>query len=331
MFEFSEKRLLELKSNFEGKKIAVVGDLMLDGYYWGDVSRISPEAPVPIVEVDKEFFRFGGAANVATNIEHLKGTAIPFGVIGNDNDSQIIRDLFKDQNINDSGIIEDTSRPTTVKLRVIADNQHVVRIDRESKENINESIEQKLIDKFTEYVKELDAVILQDYNKGVLTKKVITNIISIAQDHDIIISVDPKFNNFYNYKNVTVFKPNKKESEDILGIKLNDDRKITEAGIKLIEELNAEYLIITLGEKGISLFDRKHNEKRLATKARKVADVSGAGDTVISTLTMALAAGADITEAAYLANYAAGIVCEEIGIVPIDHDNLFDHILREID
>jgi rfaE bifunctional protein kinase chain/domain len=330
MIKFSKKRLQEIKNNFEGKKVAVVGDLMLDGYFWGDVSRISPEAPVPIVEVDKEFFRFGGAANVATNIEHLNGTAIPFGVVGSDNDSKIIRSLLKDQQITDNGIIEDAGRSTTVKVRVIADNQHVVRIDRESKEYINKSTEEELIGRFSEYISDLDAVILQDYNKGVLTENVIKNIIRIARDNNIIISVDPKFNNFFYYKNVTVFKPNRKETEDILGIKLNNDKNITEAGIKLIEELKAEYLLITLGEKGISLFDRKHQEKRLATKARKVADVSGAGDTVISTLTMALSAGANITEAAYLANYAGGLVCEEIGIVPIEHDNLFDHLISEI-
>lgn len=330
MNQFSKNRLVELKNNFNGKKIAVVGDLMLDGYFWGDVSRISPEAPVPIVEVDKEFFRFGGAANVALNIEHLNGRAIPFGVIGTDNDSKIIRSLFADVNIDDSGIIEDSARPTTVKVRVIADNQHIVRIDRESKGNISESIGEELIGKFSEFANDLDAVILQDYNKGVLTTDVITNIINISRENNLIISVDPKFNNFFDYKNVTVIKPNRKETEDILGIKLTDDKKISEAGIKLIDELKAEYLIITLGENGMALFDHEHKEKRLATKTRKVADVSGAGDTVISTLTMALSAGANITEAAYLANYAGGLVCEEIGIVPVDFDNLFDHLISEI-
>ncbi len=330
MIRFSKERLLELKQNFKGRKIAVVGDLMLDGYFWGDVNRISPEAPVPIVEIDKEFFRFGGAANVAVNIEHLNGTAIPFGVIGNDNDSKIIRSLLEEHKIDDSGIVSDPDRLTTVKIRVIADNHHIVRIDRESKEYINKAMEEELIDKFRNHADNLDAVILQDYNKGVLSQNVIENVIKIAREKNIIISVDPKFNNFYAYKNVTVFKPNRKETEDILGTKLNSDRKISEAGKKLIDELNAEYLIITLGENGIALFDREHNEKRLPTKARKVADVSGAGDTVISTLTMALTAGADITEAAYFANFAGGLVCEDIGIVPIEHEKLFDHLLNEI-
>lgn len=330
MIQFSENRLLELKNNFNGKKIAVVGDLMLDGYFWGDVNRISPEAPVPIVEVGKEFFRLGGAANVALNVEQLNGRAIPFGVVGNDNDSNIIRSLLADKNIDACGLIEDSTRPTTVKVRVIADNQHLVRIDRESKEYISKSKEEELIRKFSEFAKDLDAVILQDYNKGVLSADVIKNIIKISHENNLIISVDPKFNNFYEFKNVTVFKPNRKETEDILGIKLTDDKMISEAGIKLIDKLNAEYLLITLGENGIALFDREHKEKRFATKARKVADVSGAGDTVISTFTMALSAGADITEAAYLANYAGGLVCEEIGIVPVNFDNLFDHLISEI-
>ena len=264
------------------------------------------------------------------NIEHLTGTAIPFGVVGNDNDSKIIRSLLADENIVDSGIIEDSERPTTVKVRVIADNQHLVRIDRESKGYISENIEEKLISKFSEHANNLDAVILQDYNKGVLSTNIITKIIDISRENNLIISVDPKFNNFFDYKNVTVFKPNRKETEDILGIKLTDDQKISEAGVKLIDELKAEYLLITLGENGIALFDRENDEKRLAAKARKVADVSGAGDTVISTLTMALSAGADITEAAYLANYAGGLVCEEIGIVPVEFDNLFDHLISEI-
>ena len=326
MLNISKEELEKIKSNFAGKRIAVVGDMMLDCYYWGDVKRISPEAPVPVVEVDNEFFRFGGAANCAYNIVKLGGIPIPIGVIGNDNDGREFNSLMKEANINPEGIIVDEKRPTTAKTRVIADNHHIVRIDRESKNYIAEDTENKIIDFFKSKSKELDAVILQDYNKGVLTKKVIKEIIKISNENKIIVTVDPKFDNFFEFKDVTVFKPNKKETEDAFGIRILADTEIEYAGRKLMDKLNPQYALLTLGEAGVALFEDGKNVRRISTKARKVRDVSGAGDTVISTLTMALAAKADISVAAYLANYAAGIVCEEVGIVPIEIDKLFDTV-----
>lgn len=319
----TKERLEELKNNFVGKKIAVIGDLMLDGYFWGDVSRVSPEAPVPVVEVDNEFFRFGGAANCALNIQKLGGTPIPVGIIGNDSDGKIFNDLMQDVNIDQKGIILDSTRPTTTKTRVIAGNQHVVRIDKESKEYISHEIEQKIISFIKNEIENLDAIILQDYNKGVLTESLIKTIISLANENNKIVSVDPKFINFKSYQGVTIFKPNKKETEDVLGLRIITDEDISFAGNELLKELNAKYVLLTLGEKGIALFEKDKKEIRIPTKARKVADVSGAGDTVISTITHALSSGASIEEAAYIANYAGGLVCEEVGIVPIDIDKLF--------
>ncbi|MCW8850457.1 MAG: D-glycero-beta-D-manno-heptose-7-phosphate kinase [Melioribacteraceae bacterium] len=316
-------RIQELKNNFKNKKIAIIGDLMLDGYFWGDVSRVSPEAPVPVVEIDDEFFRFGGAANVALNILKLGGIPIPFGVIGNDHDGQILLNLMKEVGISSFGILIDETRPTTNKTRVIAGTQHVVRIDKESKENINSMLQSKIISLLKENISELDAIILQDYNKGVLTEELISSVISIGNENNKIVSVDPKFINFLKFQNTTVFKPNKKESEDILGMRIITDEDITIAGEKLLELLNPKYLMLTLGSKGLALFQKDKKEIRIPTKARKVADVSGAGDTVISTLTYALTAGASIEEAAYIANYAGGLVCEEVGIVPIDSEKLF--------
>ncbi len=303
---------------------------MLDGYLWGDVSRVSPEAPVPIVEIDDEFFRFGGSANVALNILKLGGNPLLIGVIGNDNDGKTFLDLMKKVGMDAKGIIFDESRPTTTKTRVIAGNQHVVRIDRECKDYINSKLEKQIVDLLNTEIENFDAIVLQDYNKGVLTEDLISFILDIGTRHNKIISVDPKFINFKKFQNATIFKPNKKETEDILGCRIVNDENISFAGNELLQLLNAKYVLLTLGEKGIALFEKDAQEIRIPTKARKVADVSGAGDTVISTITYALTAGASIREAAYIANYAGGLVCEEVGIVPIEGKKLFDTLRESI-
>ena len=302
MLKIPIRKLNNLKKKFYGKRIAVIGDMMLDCYFWGGVGRISPEAPVPVVEVDKEFYRFGGATNVVYNISTLGGIPVPIGITGQDNEGKILRRLLSESKISDKSIIIDKSRPTTAKTRVIANKQHVVRIDKEKTDPISKSVEKKLIEVLKKEIKKLDAVILQDYNKGVLTKTLIEEVITIANESKKIISIDPKFNNFFSYKNVTVFKPNKKETGDALGISINSDEEI----------------------------ERNKPVRRIPTKSRKVADVSGAGDTVISTLTIALTAGADIYDAAYLANFAGGLVCQEVGIVPIEINTLFDAVTQEL-
>ena len=329
MVDISNKRLNELKKGFDGKRIAVIGDMMLDGYFWGDVKRISPEAPVPVLEVEDEFFRFGGAANVALNILTLGGIPVPVGVIGNDSYGSIFSSLIKEKNIEEAGIIIDNERPTTTKTRVIANSQHVVRIDKESKAYISNKIESKISSYLESVLDKLDGIILQDYNKGILTPSLISKIITLANKKNILITVDPKFDNFFEYKNVTVFKPNRKETETVLGIRIKSDKDISSAGRNLLQKLNSEYVLLTLGEAGIAVFEKGDKERRMPTKARNVADVSGAGDTVISTLTIGLAAGANIYEACFLANYAAGIVCGEVGIVPIEKGKLFETVLKE--
>ena len=329
MVNLSIEKLNQLKKSFNGLKIAIIGDMMLDCYYWGEVKRISPEAPVPVVEVGEEFYRFGGAANVALNILKLGGVPIPIGVIGYDNNGTIFTSLLAENNIESEGLIVDESRPTTSKTRVIAHDQHVVRIDKENKDYLNGNIQNKLFNYFRKHMDSFDGLILQDYNKGVLSPSLIEKIISLANEHSLLITVDPKFNNFFCYKNVTVFKPNRKEAEDVLGIKIKTDEDIISAGNKILENIKAKYVLLTLGEGGISVFEHDKKVNRMPTKARKVADVSGAGDTVISTLTMALAAKADIYEASFLANYAGGLVCEEVGIVPIEAGKLFNTIILE--
>jgi rfaE bifunctional protein kinase chain/domain len=325
---FSEKRLQELFKRLKGKRIAVVGDLMLDRYYWGAIKRISPEAPVPVVEVESESTRLGGAANVANNVASLGGIPVLIGVVGPDSSGKELRALLKKSGFSEEGIVEDAKRPTTVKTRVIAHHQHVVRIDQEVKDEIHGEIQSLIVDSLKASVGQLDGIILEDYNKGVMCKTLIAEIVALARKNGKIITVDPKFNNFFEYRDVTVFKPNRKETEEALGSRLTDHKSVEQAGRQLVERLGAENVLLTLGEEGMSLFERAGAITHVPTRARKVADVSGAGDTVISTLTMALAAGANVQEASALANFAGGVVCGEVGIVPIESEELYQTILE---
>jgi rfaE bifunctional protein kinase chain/domain len=318
MKSISIKRFNSLISNLKRKKIAVVGDLMVDRYFWGKVSRISPEAPVPIVDIEREFSQLGGAANVGNNIKFLGGEPFLIGVIGDDNTGTLLLELLKSTGFSVDGIVVDPSRPTTIKTRVIADNQHVVRTDRESREEINGAIEKKIIKIIKEKISEFDGIILEDYNKGVLKRGVIHKAISVANDIGIPVNVDPKFDNFFEYKKATVFKPNQREVEIKLGFQFTDDVKLIEAGKILLEKIECENILITRGEKGMTLFKNNGEYINVPTRAKVIHDVSGAGDTVIATLTAVLVAGGDVEEAATIANYAAGIVCGEVGVVPIE-------------
>ena len=322
MVSFSNSRKQQIFENFKHKKIAVIGDLMLDRYLWGKVSRISPEAPVPVVEIDSEATHLGGAANVVHNLYTLGAIPIPFGVIGDDNSGKLLKDLFKKKNFSTAGIIVDKKRKTSVKTRIIAHNQHVVRADYESKQPIPTNIFNKLMDKLRKIINDCDGVIFEDYNKGLLTSESITGIIDLLTSKSIKITVDPKFDNFFTYKNVTLFKPNLKETEEALGIKIETNTDLNQAAKLLKEKLTCAGILITLGEKGMCLLDSNNEISIIPTKASKVHDVSGAGDTVISTLTLALVAGANMKEATTIANYAAGVVCREVGAIPIQIDQL---------
>ena len=327
----TEKRLRELLGNFSGKRVAVVGDLMLDRYYWGSVHRVSPEAPVPVVEVDTESVRFGGAANVANNIQALGGRAFLIGLVGDDHPGVMFRKMLTDQGLETGGIVIDPARPTTIKTRVIAAGQHVVRIDNESKQDCPELLRAKLIDAVRSSIRSLDGVIIEDYNKGVVTRDVIHAVIAAAQEHGKPVAVDPKFNNFFEYKNVTVFKPNRREVEEAVGGKLKTVADVERAGKSLLELLNAQNVLLTRGEEGMSLFQSEGSVTHFPTTAGAVQDVSGAGDTVISTLTMALVAGGGITESCILANCAGGVVVGAVGIVPILPEQLLGAVLRNMD
>lgn len=328
MIVFTEQRIDELLTSVRSKNIAVIGDVMIDRYIWGSVNRISPEAPVPVVEVESESTRLGGAANVANNITSLGAKAFLIGVVGNDNSGKEFRSILEQQGTSAEGIVTDETRPTTVKTRVIAHNQHVVRIDSEEKRDVDAATQEKIFAVVERHIKELDAIIIEDYNKGIIVKSLIRRIIDLANKHKTIVTIDPKFHNFFEYTNVTVFKPNKKESEEALGTKLLTDEEVISAGKTLLSRLNAENVLLTRSEKGMSLFEKNGTVTHIPTKARKVADVSGAGDTVIATLTAMIASGASFAEAATLANYAGGIVCGEVGIIPIDPRTLRAAVLE---
>jgi len=318
----TQQQLDTLLERFPGKRIAVVGDLMLDRYYWGTVRRVSPEAPVPVVEVESESVRLGGAANVANNIRSLGGMPVLVGIVGDDHIGTVLRDLVRDAGFDGSGLMVDPARPTTVKTRVIAQGQHVVRIDNESKSPCSAQLRQQLVDIMRRQIPSLDGIIIEDYNKGVVSREVIEEVITLARQHKKIITVDPKFDNFLEYKQVTVFKPNRREAEEVLGGRLRSVEDVERAGKRLLELLRAENVLLTRGEDGMSLFEAGGKVFHLPSAATSVQDVSGAGDTVISTLTMALASGANIREACMLANCASGVVVGAIGIVPIRPDEL---------
>ena len=311
---------------FAGKRIAVIGDLMVDRYYWGAVRRVSPEAPVPVVEIDTESVRLGGAANVANNIRSLGGTPVVIGIIGDDHVGTVLRDLVHEAGFDGSGLVVDTSRPTTVKTRVIAQGQHVVRIDNESKAPCSASLRQQLVDSIAHEIPGLDGIIIEDYNKGVVSRELIHDVVALATEHRKIITVDPKFDNFLEYKNVTVFKPNRREAEEVLGGRLRSVEDVERAGKELLRLLGAANVLLTRGEDGMSLFESNGGVYHLPSVAANVQDVSGAGDTVISTLTMALVSGANIRDACVLANCASGVVVGAVGIVPIRPDELRDAV-----
>ena len=322
MISFSKERLEALFSNFTGKRVAVVGDLMIDRYYWGAVRRISPEAPVPIVEVESESLRLGGAANVGNNIKTLGGEPILVGLIGNDHSGELLLSLLKEENMSPDGIVVDGSRPTTIKTRVIAHSQHVVRVDNESKSDCPEHLRTRIVDAVKYNIQSIDAIIIEDYNKGVITGDVIAELIAVAKKYNRIVTVDPKLNNFLEYKGVTLFKPNRREVEEALGSRLLSLDDVVSAGKKLLEILSAHNVLLTRGEEGMTLLEESGEVTHMGNLAEHVHDVSGAGDTVISTLTMALAAGATTKEASALANCAAGIVVGSVGIVPIQQSRL---------
>jgi len=301
-------------SKFSGVKILVVGDLILDEFIWGDSSRISPEAPVPVVLVERESLMPGGAANVANNISAIGANAHLSGVIGKDEHGRQLEIILKKKGVDLEGVISDPERPTTLKTRVVARHQQVVRIDREKSAHLNDSIGGELVNYIKEKIKDVDGIIIEDYGKGVITPKILKEIIPPAKRAGKIIAVDPKEEHLSYYKGVTVITPNRKEAEAMGGIKASDDSSLNRLGRSLLKKLNLQSALITLGEQGMRLFERSGRITHIPTVAQEVFDVSGAGDTVIAVFTAALCAGAKMIEAAHISNFAGGIVVGKVGV-----------------
>ncbi len=334
-------RLQSIISKFPRKKILVIGDLILDQYIQGHVSRLSPEAPVPIVVQEKSFYTPGGAANVAQNLCGLSAQAMLVGRIGNDPEGQILLKELRQRKINTRGVFIDKTLPTTCKTRVIAQHQQVVRIDREKAENIpNKFVSDKIMKFVRRALESCDAVILSDYGKGLITPQLVSFVRDLALAKKKIITIDPKVEHFSYYRNVTAITPNLKETENAIhNIKitstlpeklaihfdrLRDNGHIDSAGKELLRYLSLECLLITLGEQGMRLFEKGKPPVVIKTRAKEVYDVSGAGDTVIATFTLGLSAGAKKKEAADLANLAAGIVVGKLGAVAVTKRELLE-------
>lgn len=327
---FSIEKLLK---EFKSKTVLIVGDVMVDEYLWGAVSRISPEAPVPVVSCTQREHRMGGAANVAINIKALGANPIMCSVIGEDDIGDIYRNLLKKRGMSDKGILASNKRKTTVKTRVIGNHQHLIRIDHELTDFLDTDLEQLLIYKIKEILGllKVDAVLFQDYDKGILTKKVIQEVIDFANTHSIPTLVDPKKRSFLDYEQVTFFKPNFKELTEGLNLNLDKSDKdgIELAVRKLHSERSIQNVMVTLSEKGVFVSDGI-NTRTIPAEERDIADVSGAGDTVISVAALCISSGLSVFQAAMLSNIAGGLVCEKVGVVPITPEMLLkENILLE--
>lgn len=325
MTELSRQRTRELVEAAHAAEIAVIGDVMLDRYFWGSVSRVSPEAPVPVVDVDNETFHLGGAANVAANLLSLGTTPLLCGVIGDDSTGRLLRQIAHDAGLADTGLIAAEARPTTVKTRVIGNNQQIVRLDRETRNDVDADVVERMINVLTSRPA-LRAIILEDYDKGLLSGALIERVMHLARERGLRVLVDPKHRNFWSYRGAWLVKPNRKEAEEALGRTLRTDDDVRDAGRTLLERLEAENVLITLGSAGMMLFESNGQVSSVPTVAKRVADVSGAGDTAIATLAVLASAGATVREAAAAANIAAGVVVGEPGIVTISVPELLNGV-----
>lgn len=318
------KNFDEIFKAFNDMKALVIGDVMIDSYLWGKVDRISPEAPVPIVNVTKTEKRLGGAANVAMNVQALGATAVLCSVVGNDSEAEDFMSLMKEGGFSSDGIIKSKVRKTTVKHRIISGSQQLLRVDNEDDHQLSEMDNVNFIKKVKTLIDDANVVIFEDYDKGVLDADNIEKIIAYATSKKVPVVVDPKKRNFLAYKNVDLFKPNLKELKEGLGIKCDPGKidDLRQAVRKLGEKLNQKSALITLSEYGAYINTKDGNEKHVPAHRRSIADVSGAGDTVISVAALCLALNLPIENIVEVSNLAGGLVCEYLGVVPINKEEL---------
>lgn len=328
--ETSRDRLLEIVELFPQARILVVGDFILDEFIWGKVSRISPEAPVPVVNVNRESFVPGGALNVANNIRTLGGTVFPCGVLGRDLEGRLLVRGMRRLGIDTGGVVADSARPTTIKTRVIAHSQQVVRVDREGTSAISPLDARKILGFVRKKIRQVDVILVEDYGKGVIEPFLLTPLLKLAQTYRKPVLVDPKEKHFQLYRGVTAMTPNRVEAYEAFGSSVNGrEESLEEIGRGLLKRLQLKAALITLGEEGMALFERNRPTEKIPTTAREVFDVSGAGDTVIAVFGLGLATGASLREAAILSNLAAGIVVGKLGTATLEPAELRHAIQTE--
>jgi rfaE bifunctional protein kinase chain/domain len=322
------ERYLELLGAIGGRRIAVIGDVMLDRSVFGSVERLSAEAPIPIVDVTDETYQLGGAANVVNNLNALGDDPVLFSVIGDDQDGYRLLDLVGKSTQGEQFIFPDSSRPTTVKMRMFAQSRQIARADFETRDPVSQAIWSKMTAILDDIAPTLSALIIEDYNKGLLPEPFIEEILKIARRHDLMVLVDPKFDNFFAYHRVTVFKPNMREASEALAMRVSDSDEIEAAVRALRERMGCENVMVTLGADGVALVDSAGTFSTLPAFVRVVNDPAGAGDTVISVMASAMAAGATPFEAMGIANYGGGLICEKVGIQPVTPDELRAAVIR---
>ncbi|MEE9614111.1 MAG: D-glycero-beta-D-manno-heptose-7-phosphate kinase [Thermodesulfobacteriota bacterium] len=319
------KRAGALVRRFKKARVLVIGDLIVDHFIWGKVGRISPEAPVPVVEVTDESILLGGSANVAGNINSLGGVCAVVGVVGGDGNGRRLVKKLKAGGMATGGVVVDPRRPTTIKTRVIAHSQQVVRFDRESKKTLGPAVTKKVLSHIKKAVRSTDVVLISDYSKGLVTKDLVGEVVGLSRRLKKPVVVDPKVEHFDYYSGVTAITPNNREASLASAIEIADGRSLKRAGKALMDRVDCEALLITRGEHGMSLFENG-SETHIPTVAREVFDVSGAGDTVIGVFALALASGASFKEAAVLANFAAGVVVGKVGTATVGPSELLEAV-----
>jgi D-glycero-beta-D-manno-heptose-7-phosphate kinase len=315
-------RLKEYVDRFASASVLVVGDIIMDEYVWGDVRRISPEAPVPVVEVDRETKMLGGAANVVHNMATLGAKPILCGVVGGDRTGRNLLQMISRMSLSTEGIFTEGDRPTSIKTRVVANHQQVVRFDRETRRGILPETQGKILRFIEKHMDRLDAILVSDYGKGVISSPLMEGLRDLVKGSSTIIAVDPKLGNFKYYREVDVITPNHHEAGAFCGFEIFDDESLERSGKWILDHLNCRAVLITQGKKGMTLFQAIGEVTHIPTVARKVFDVTGAGDTVIGTLCLGLASGVDLKSAAIISNFAAGIVVGEVGTSAVRGEDL---------
>ena len=320
----SNRRAFAIMDNFPRSRVLVVGDIMADHYIWGKVSRISPEAPVPVVEVKRDHFTLGGSANVLNNIFAMGGRVHLAGVVGSDETGRRLLSEFRSRGLDTGGIVVEAERPTTLKTRIVAQGQQVVRFDREDREPVQAKSIRKILSYIESLRDDLGALVVSDYSKGVVTRPLLEGILKVIAGRPIFTCVDPKQRDFSMYQGFDIITPNHYEAGYAVGEEMQNGQDHIRVGMKLLQQYDFKALLMTRGEEGMSLFERDGRMRHTAfpAEAREVFDVTGAGDTVIGVLALSMAAGASFREAAYLANHAAGIVVGKAGTATVTRDEL---------